>query len=500
MKVVTAAQMRAAEDLLLSSGVSLSQLVARAGAALAEFISDTSPPGPVLILAGPGHNGDDGLVAGASLQAEGLQVTLYTVGRTNAVPFTGQHVRAEDDSDCSVLRALLPLHVTVVDSLLGTGQSRPVEGMLARIVRQVNNSPAWKVATDIPTGVASDTGHVSGEAFRASATLAMGLVKLGSVLYPGASYCGDVAVADLDLRAPEVQVNVLAPAEVAALLPDRPVDSNKGTYGSVLVAGGSARYLGAPMLSALGALRSGAGLAHLALPESIYQTVASHALEPVYLPLPESGGTVSADAAHALLPALSNIHSLVLGPGLGRSAGVTSFVHAAVAAARSVPVPIVIDADGLNALCHIDRWWDEIGPAVLTPHPGEMSRLTGVPISEIQSDRLATASAQAKNWGATIVLKGAGTVVASPDGALTINPTGGPNLATAGTGDVLSGIIGGLLAQGSPPYEAATVGVYLHGLAGDLVARTLGDAGTLASDLLSRVPEARHAIILSMGD
>lgn len=289
--------------------------------------------------------------------------------------------------------------------------------------------------------------------------------------------------------------------DIARLLPQRNVNSNKGTFGRVVFCGGSHNFLGAPALSAMASYRSGAGLVELAVIPPVQQSVAAHISEAVFQPIPASGGYISPDAVETIKQTWERATAFVFGPGMGLTDGTVELTRGVLAALPAARLQgSVIDADGLNALSRINGWWQSELALVLTPHPGEMSRLTGMTIEQIQSDRLAVAREHAKKWGAVVVLKGAGTVVASPEGAARINPTGGPNLATAGTGDVLSGIIGGLLAQGCTPFDAAIAGTYLHGHAGDIVSKRFGNAGTVAGDLLPAIPLARQSILREAGE
>jgi NAD(P)H-hydrate epimerase len=291
-------------------------------------------------------------------------------------------------------------------------------------------------------------------------------------------------------------VHVPEVGDIGKLLPARGSNTNKGSFGRVLFVGGSRDFLGAPALSSIAAYRAGAGLVEVATLPSVQQNVAAHALEPIFAPLPEEDGRISPGAEPHIRDRLQQASALVYGPGMGLSESTVRLTHHILSmVGRAKLRGAVIDADGLNALAQIDRWWEVEAPLVLTPHPGEMGRLTGLSVPEVQRDRVRLAQGKAREWGKVVVLKGAGTVVASPSGTVAINLTGGPNLASAGTGDVLSGIIGGLLAQGCPPWEAAVAGVYLHGRAGDELREKYGDAGTLAGDLLPVIPLVRRSIL-----
>jgi NAD(P)H-hydrate epimerase len=326
----------------------------------------------------------------------------------------------------------------------------------------------------------------------------MGAAKLGVVTYPGAAHAGMVTVADIGIPQDlleDVRVWRPEPPDIATLLPTRSQESNKGSSGRLEVIAGSRDFSGAPVMCSMAAYRAGAGLVEIATPGSVQPTVAAHVLEPVFRPLPETDGSVNREALEPADAGLAKAKGCVVGPGLGLTDGTIEFMQELLHLIKERHVPCVVDADGLNALSKTDDWWQAGGELVLTPHPGEMSRLTHVSIEEIQQDRMGIAREHAGKWQCVVVLKGAGTVVAAPDGEAVINPTGGPNLATAGTGDVLSGIIGAMLVQGLTPFHAAVCGVYLHGHAGDLLRSELGDIGTLAGDLVDALPDARLSIL-----
>lgn len=501
MKAVTADEMRSIERAAVVKGFSLDTLMKRAGLAVAEAVAESAPDAPIVVLVGPGNNGGDGLVAAQRLRERGWDVTAYLLRQRDLVGYTGPVADTADDPDLQYLRSLLSNAGSVVDALLGIGQSRAPEGALEEILTAVSATRRHSrvdVAVDIPTGVDTDTGAVVGKAFCADMTVCVGFLKVGDVVYPGAGYAGDVQLAPAGIPrelAHDVRLSVPSATDVARNLPRRPLNSNKGTYGRVLAVAGSAEFLGAAGLCSIAALRAGAGLAEIATVRAARASVAAHALEPVYVAVPEEHGCISPRAEPEIQRALEAASAAVFGPGLGLTDGTVELTRSFLRLRSGSAIPTVIDADGLNALARIPEWWESVTHTVLTPHPGEMSRLTGLSIAQIQADRLAVARRFAAQWGNVVVLKGAGTIVALPSGEASVNPTGGPNLATGGTGDVLSGIIGGLMAQQCPPDEAALAGVFLHGFAGDMAAENSGDAGTLAGDLLPLIPRARSRIL-----
>lgn len=498
MKVVSAGEMRVIEQRAAAGGTPIAELANRAGRALADAVWQHWPGRECLILAGPGNNGADGEIAASSLRHSGATVTAYTLGRTQAPDGREPALTAEEDAGLDLLRSLLDRGPVVVDCLLGTGASRPPQGLLADVIRAVNDARVPVLAADIPTGVDPDTGAVLTVATRAERTLTFGFPKVGTVVYPGAEYAGCVEVVSLGIAsdyASDIALELTSRPEVAQMLPRRVPDSNKGTYGTVLVIGGSTDFPGAPGLTSIAALRAGAGLAHAVVLPLSQRVIAAHALEPVYSVVEAEGSRLGPGALPAITKALSGCDSVVMGPGMGVSDGTGQVTQQVVLMLRGAgSISGVVDADALNVLAKVPEWWTRAPELVLTPHPGEMSRLTGRTISDVQSDRVGIAREFAALWGSVVVLKGARTVIADPEGRTRINPTGGPNLATAGTGDVLSGIIGGLLAQKMSPWESAVSGVYIHGLAGDRLMQTQGDAGTLAGDLLNHIPRARVAV------
>lgn len=564
MRLYTAAQMGRADRLAVRSGVPSLQLMENAGRAAARLAlrliaSRTTvatgagfgpvplPCGPVLILAGKGNNGGDGLVVARRLADRGL--TVEVVLAAPADEFTGDAAlnlrRLSDrgavplrtwgrDMDAATLYTGLRRAALVIDALLGTGARGAPRGAVGAIIEGLSQAAGARdrppvLAVDLPSGLDPDTGRVTGPAgaVRADATITFAGVKVGlahpeTALFTGRIYLADIGIPDACLteaarpEAPDpgaagsaVEVHWLLPAAAAGLLPGRPTTGHKGTFGHVWVVAGSPGFTGAAVLAASGALRAGAGLVTAACPAGSREMVAGSLPEALTLDLlagsdgrllPESmTGLAQALAPHrAWRPAEapSPGPALVVGPGMG----VTPATRAALGVLLDrVSAPVVLDADALNALA-LDGpkavaagLGPVAGRAVVTPHPGEMSRLTGQPVAAIQADRIAAATDAARRWQVVVVLKGAGTVIAAPDGRAWLNATGNPGMATAGSGDVLAGAVGGFLAQGLGPLHAALAGVSVHGLAGDLAARDIGRRGLLASDIARRLPAAMDA-------
>ena len=522
LKVVTAARMTALEQESERQGVSTDTLMERAGLAVAEYarsrLRGVAGKG-VVILVGPGNNGADGLVAARHLRRWGAEVTACLLTRR---PQVDPKLNLARDYGVAVLdlaggegmdtcdRLLARSHL-VIDAALGTGRSRPLEGVvreaLLRVtaVRNVSRRPLL-LALDLPTGLDADTGMVDEATPVMDATLALGFPKAGLLAFPGAERTGELVTLGIGLPEgvgqADIALELLAGDWVASQLPPRHLDSHKGAYGHLLVVAGSRSYVGAACLVARAAHRAGTGLVTLATPESVYPIVAAQLTETIHLPLPEDEeGRVHPDAAHVVRDVLPRYDAMAVGSGLGQSDSVAGFMESLLLAGRSPSLPVLVDADGLNSLARRRNWWRRrSGPLVLTPHPGEMATLTGLSTAEVQRDRVGAAREWAAQWQAVVVLKGAFTAIAEPvlpptggeqrDGLVRLSPFANPGLASGGTGDVLTGIIGGLLAQGMDPFDAAGCGVYLHGRAAELVTAGRGAVGLLASEVADAVPGA----------
>lgn len=516
-KLVTRAQMRKAEAAAVAAGTSERELMANAGLAAAQetWMSVGAAEGrPVLVLAGPGANGGDALVTAQHLAEWGAAVHVYLLRpRPDGDEEWKAVVEAEiptttvaEDPDHRGLESLLEQCSAVVDGLLGTGTSpreRPIEGDLAEIMRRLaaarEGSPRPQlIALDLPSGVDGDTGYADPLTVAADLTVTFGYAKAGLYQFPGHDLAGRIVPVEIGLPpAADLPYEDLQLRELQALMPPRPADAHKGTFGTVIVAAGSRRYPGAARLAAEAAARSGAGLVTLAAPAEI-QALLVHGLPDVtHEPLPSDGGVMDGDAAaRALLRALhdSRARALLVGPGLSLNDATESFVRSLLAGLDAIEglEAAVFDADALNVLARHRGWHEQLSIArVLTPHPGEMARLTG---GEPPADRLHAALDYAAETSSVVVLKGACTVIASPDGRARISGVANPALATAGTGDVLAGLIAGLLAQGMAPFDAASAAVYVHGESGRHAAEARGAAATLAQDVLATVGDARRLL------
>jgi NAD(P)H-hydrate epimerase len=409
---------------------------------------------------------------------------------------------AKEDADYERLQQALDGAEVIVDALLGTGGSRPIDttGALAEILRRVDAARSRAiapkiVAVDLPTGVDADSGRADPLAVSAEMTVTFGLAKVGLYALPGSEHAGRIQVVDIGLPKDaerDVSVELLDARWVRERLPARPKDGNKGTFGSVYVVAGSWLYPGAARLSTEAALRVGAGLVRLACTKLIQTVVAASVPEVVYRPY-NNELTLEMNDLNQILSASGDC--LLVGPGIAGGTGMTDVIHNLLFVATEASKGCVIDADALNAISRDPEWRDVVQcPGVLTPHPGEMSRLLGCSVEDVQRDRLNVAMNAAKEWGHVVVLKGAHTIVAAPDGRAAISPHANPLLATAGTGDVLAGAIAGFIAQGAAPFDAAACAVFVHGLAAEELAEELGDRGMLASDLLPALPRAIRTV------
>ena len=515
MKIVTIEQMRRLEEASASAGVSTDTLMENAGLAVAREVRKSlgSVAGSrILVLVGPGNNGGDGLVAARHLRRWGAEVTAYLLLRRSeedskfqaALEACVSSLSISQDPDFSVLETELANSRVVIDAVLGTGRARPLEGAVSEAMLRLSAAKARRpgmtiISLDLPTGMDADTGRVDPACPQADITLTFGYPKVGHFRSPGAEKRGRLEVLDIGITkdlAHDINLELLTEEWVRSKLPTRPPDGHKGTFGHMLAIAGSRNYVGAAYLASQGAARVGPGLVTLASPQSIYPILASKLTEVIHLPLPDDGhGRFHPDGAETVRENLHQYHALLVGCGFGRSQGLAEFLRRLLIEGPQLSLPVVIDADGLNNLSTIEDWWHGLKfPAVLTPHPGEMSTLTGVCTPDIQSRRTDAALEWASRWNTTVVLKGAYTVVASPEGMGRVSPFANPALASGGTGDVLTGIIAGLVAQGLSLEDASCCGVYLHGAAGEMVRDEMGDAGTLAGDLLTVLPRTIKAV------
>src|SRR5579859_3624875 len=507
MYIVTVDEMRALEtEADHRYGLSSPTLMENAGKSAAEILSHSIHRQrsvnevECLILVGPGNNGGDGLVMGRYLQKWGAQVSIYR-WKEQRLTIANQDVPEQETA--ARLEEAFSRATFLIDALLGTGRSRPLPESMRRLLARARDERAKRetlriVAVDLPTGMNADTGEVDAGAIRCDITITLACPKQGFFFFPGRGYIGELFIGDIGLPSELEQglrTEMLTGKLASSLLPPRPLDSNKGTFGKVMLFCGSPAYPGSAFLAGNAAGRAGAGLVTLAVTVRMHPIYAS-ALHEVTFALLPGEETESFEQSSALIKHLEGYRVLLVGPGLGQSAHRREVMLQTLEHLRSLPDAqrprLLIDADGLNNLSALERWWTLLpSGTVITPHPGEMGRLCGgLKVSGGNIDRLELARSKAAEWQVTLLLKGACTIIAHPDGRTRINWLANPALATAGTGDVLAGMITGLLAGHVEPFDAASASVYLHTAAAELVSAEIGDRGLLASDLLAKIPRA----------
>lgn len=504
MNLVTIAQMREIDRIAIQDrGIPAADLMERAGRGVAEGMADLIEPGPVLVLCGKGNNGGDGFVAARYLAQSGFKVTVVPVLGTSG--FSPETQKAFDELkalnveiiDLPTEENFLPVLINadaVLDAMLGTGSRPELSAPMNWIVQAVNASHLPVLAADMPTGMDADSGETVDLAIKATMTVTIGLPKIGMMTANGVIHCGQIRVEPIQfprdlLESPDFRYRTIKLPDVATLLPKRPLDANKGTFGTVTICAGSRMMPGAATLCASGALRSGAGLVRLHAPSSIIdQTVSS--LPEVIL------STDSEKFSTSLIPlteserdeVFGSSDALVIGPGIGQDESCKDFIEQALSFKDK---PTLLDADALNLIAkHSDLSKMLHANCVLTPHPGELARLMGVSVKEIQQNRWEFAQKAQEHFGCTVVLKGYGTLIATPQNEVIHIPSGNTALAQGGAGDVLSGVIGGLLAQGCKPQIASVLGTFTCGLAADILVREQSPRGLTISDILKAMPLA----------
>ena len=509
MYLVTADEMREMDHRTIASfGVPGRVLMENAGLGAANVMQAHFPgleSKKVGVLAGRGNNGGDGFVIARYLSFRGVKVTVFLFSKKGKVkgdaganlallePLDIPVVEVEDSAALKKKKAAMRQQDVWVDALLGTGLNADVRGHYREAIEFINrrNQPVFSV--DLPSGLNSDTGQVCGSCIRAQVTATFGFAKLGLKTFPGAALCGDLAIIDIGIppyiaEAVNPRQFLLTGMALRAIVGNRAPDAHKGTTGHVLVVAGSPGKTGAAAMTATAAMRAGAGLVSLGVPEGLNPVVEPQVTEVMTIALPETdNGSLDASAAAIVQAHLAGKRCLAIGPGIGTGDGAARLLFSLL---NKASVPLVVDADAINLLANDPQVLKKVRvPVVLTPHPGEMARLLETTPKQIQQDRVATARHFAERFGVHVVLKGAATVVADPDGSVHINSTGNSGMAAGGMGDVLTGLIAGFIAQGYPVAAAAKLGVYLHGLAGDHLFEQRGPFGFLATEVMDRIPE-----------
>lgn len=510
MKIVTREQMQEIDQTTtLEYGLSSVILMENAGMqaflAIEEYLQQVKGA-KIAVLCGGGNNGGDGFVVARHLFNHGAMVTVYLltpekrVGgdallNLNAARQFGVPIHAITTSD--ELNAIIPQlqhSKMIIDAMLGTGLTGQVQGLYLSAIRIINGINVPVIAIDIPSGLDANTGMLLGEAVQASMTVTFGLPKVGLVILPGIEYVGELIVANIGfppqlIDNEQLKINLLTHEELFPIIPKHTVSAHKGLCGKVFVLAGSMGMIGAATLCSESALRVGAGLVTLGIPETLNHIMEVKLTEVMTLPLPQTPDTsLSQQGYEKIMSFCESMAVVAMGPGIGRNTDTSELIKKLITHLR---IPMVIDADAIFALASSpDVLKHKKAPAVITPHPGEMAHLLGITIDEVQNNRIVVAQNFAKEYDTTVVLKGSRTIIAASDGQIWINPTGNQGMATAGCGDVLTGMIGGLMAQGLSSTDASRLGVFLHGLAGDIKAREKGYLSLIASDVSSGISEA----------
>jgi ADP-dependent NAD(P)H-hydrate dehydratase / NAD(P)H-hydrate epimerase len=491
--VVTPTEMAALDSFTINTvGVPGAVLMERAALAVAGQVVRRYPGVPVLVACGPGNNGGDGLTAARILHLQGVQVCCFAP----RMEYKGDaliNLNAARNAGVRLLCSMQEFQAApvqagvIVDALFGTGLKNEISGQWAEIIASFNASGKPVVAVDIPSGIDGETGRIRGSAAKANCTVTFQYMKTGHCLYPGREHTGELVIADIGIAENK---GLFMPRRVLetgdAAYPERKKNSHKGCYGHVAVIAGSLGMLGAGALASRAAMRGGAGLVTWVLPQSLAIAASSLVTEAMILPVPDEGGRLTAQKSEsAVLEALKSKSAAVVGPGLSRNLNTVELIRNIL---HKIDIPIVVDADGLFAVSGYPEVFLS-GQRVLTPHPGEMARLMGCAIADVEADPLGAVQRCSAQYGGAAVLKGSTTLIASGDDTA-INLTGNPGMATGGSGDVLAGLTGALLAQGFSAYDAACRACRLHGLAGDIAAGMKGQAGLVAGDIVESLPGA----------
>jgi len=488
-------------------------LMENAGLAAASLIHENVPDlfeKKVVIVCGKGNNGGDGFVIARHLFIDRVSVNVLLLGKrrqlkadakTNAdIAFKmGVPIHEVTEKNLNSQSHLLRHCHIIVDAIFGTGLSKSAGGLYEKVIKKINASKKYVVAIDVPSGLDSDSGHLIGTHIKADITAALALLKRSHLLFPAAESMGEVQILDISIpheavEKQEIPVAWLELQDIQSLIPKRPSNTHKGDYGHTLVIAGSKGKGGAAGLTGLAALRAGAGLVTLAVPESCHRALEFNPLETMSVALPETkSGCISTKAIDAILENLKGKNALAIGPGLSTDKQTVQLLETLL---PQVECPLVIDADGINSFEKNRKLINQIQvETVLTPHPKEMSRLSGWTVQDILNNRIERAQEFAQEHEVTLLLKGARTLVAFADGTVLVNPTGNPGMATAGSGDVLTGLIAGLISQGLSASSATATGAFIHGMAGDVYVETNHESPLIASDLLDNIPEAIKRIL-----
>ena len=511
MKIVSVQEMQWLEDFAVAGGSSTDRLIDMAGNSIAKAIRGILgrvTNRRILFLVGPGNNGSDGLVSAGILSKWGGKVIAYVLTKRskhdNRVDLATKEqvtvIPAALDPGLKNLKLEIQRSDIIIDAVLGTGQNRPLTGVIKKAMSMLDGRKGLLASVDVPTGTNADTGIKVGCSPKPDIIMALGNPKIGIFKIPQMANSGALKVLDIGIPSMAdrfINSQLLDDSWIKEHLPVRPVSGHKGTFGHALIIGGSNNYPGAASLAAKSAMRSGPGLVTLAFPRTIQPLLTEKLIEAIQFPLDiDSNGELGSESAPSLRLALNRYSSIAVGPGMGFSIPSSRFMEELFFKGTYQRQTLVIDADGLNNLNYIDKWHDRARfSLVLTPHTGEMARLTNLSVDEIKDNRIEIARTWSKIWKAIVVLKGAYTIVATPRGKVFVNPFANPILSTGGTGVVLTGIISGLIAQGLSGENASCCGVYIHGLAAEKIGANIGDRGLVATDIIEDIPNTIKTLI-----
>ena len=509
MKIVTASEMSTIDSKTIKDyKIPSSVLMERAGLSVANRIIGLFDRKKVIVLSGGGNNGGDGIVAARELYNRGWNVKVFLLFKEEKLSpdCLAQYRIAKHLGVPMEFRTNLngkDIHsAIIVDAIFGTGINKPVTSLISKIISFLNRSENIVISVDIPSGISADNAQIMGEAVRADYTVTFGLPKIGHMLYPGAEFTGKLFVEDIGfpeelLKSDSIKIETIEKQDASMLLPERAKHSYKGDYGHVLIVAGSRGKTGAALMAAKACLRSGAGMVTIGVPETLVDIFQQRVTEEMVLPLNDTGrGTLSVKASETIIDFLAQkADVLAIGPGIACDADITDLMMRIL---ETVTVPMVLDADAINSISgRTEILKDAKAPVILTPHVGEMARLLSRNseankklIAQIEKDKIRTAVSFSNETGTYLLLKGAPTIISEPDGRVFINTTGNPGMSTAGSGDVLTGIIAAFLGQGLNPMDASVLGTYIHGLAGDIAATEKGMHSMIATDIIERLPEA----------
>jgi hydroxyethylthiazole kinase-like uncharacterized protein yjeF len=515
MKIVSSSQMKQLDKIAMGE-YSIPGIVLMENAGLKVFyevlkVIEKKENKKVLVVCGRGNNGGDGFVVARHLLNAGIPVKVFLVGDPSGISGDAKinyeilrklnmdiEVIGDDESLQNLSREIQTCSL-IVDAIFGTGIVRKIEGLIEEVIHMINESQKEVMAIDIPSGVSGEDGSIYGTAIKANKTIMIQLPKIGNINYPGAGYGGqtilkDIGIPEEAMNQIEIHTHLITKSQVRDILPIRKQDTHKGDYGKAFIVAGSIGMTGAAMLICGAALKSGAGLLKIAIPQSLDTIIETKLTEAITVPLPElKKGTVGISDIDKILDMMTQADVIAIGPGSGKNRGLEEVIRNII---EHATIPIVLDADALNALSKRKEILSQFKtPVVMTPHVGEMARLTGLDTAYINTNRIKVATEFAKRWHAMIVLKGARTVIADPSGEIYLNQTGNPGMATAGSGDVLTGIVTSFIAQGIEPMKAAIAAVYIHGMAGDRAVHHLGEYGLMAGDIVREVPFTIKEII-----